>query len=416
MIKNQIVYTSGTDWVFNLKKAQSSYLWDSEGKKYLDFTSGWNVANLGWNNKEILEAVIKQAGKNAHSTLDTSEATQIELAKKLTSYLPKQLDTIGKATGGTEANEEALKTARAYTKRTKIIGFRETYHGQSFADMAVGYPSEYTGAIAPLLPDVVQIEYPNTYRTGLSQEELLEQFKGSLEKILSKEDIAAIVTEAGIITGWGTTYVAPDGYLKTVRELTKKYGTLLILDEVGTGFSRCGKLFGMEIEGIVPDIATFAKGLSNGVAAIGAMVTSREIAEKTWKYTNLTSTFGWVPLACAAVLKVLEIHNRDKVWEKSEKDGRHIREVLKRELTSHPFVGDIRGKGMEIGVDLVKSKKTKKENTEFLNKTLVKARKNGLFLDSDGTSNIQLMPPLTMDREDLNKGLQILIEAIKNSN
>lgn len=413
MIKHQIIFSSGTDWAFDLAKADGVYLWDPEGKQYLDFTSGWNVANLGWNNKEIIEVVIQQAKINAQGSLDTAETTQIELAKKLTSLLPNSLNCVGKTTGGTESNEEALKTARAFTNRTKILGFRETYHGQSFGAMAIGYPPEYVKAIDPLVPDFIQIEYPNTYRTNLSPEDLLADFRKKLEELLSKEDIAAMVTEAGIITGWGSTYVAPEGYLKVVRELTQKYGTLLILDEVGTGFSRCGKFFGMELEGVVPDIVTFAKGFSNGVAAIGAMVTTQEIAEKTWEDTNLTSTFGWVPIGCAAVSKIIDIHTRDKIWEKSEKDGAYIKEVLKKQLDNNPYVGDIRGKGMEIGVDLVVDKETKKPNTDLLKKVLNKALEKGLFLNSDSESNIQLMPPLVMSREDLDKGLGILIEVIK---
>lgn len=412
MIKHNIIYSSGTDWLFDIQSAEGVYINDSNGKKLLDFTSGWNVKNLGWNNPEIAEALINQIKKNANVSLDTADSAQIALAEKLAASLPQGLEVIGKTTGGTEAVEEALKTARAYTRRQKFIGFRDSYHGQSFAAMTVGYSPEYTEAISPMLPDVIKMDFPNTYRTNLSEKDLLADFSQKLEEILSSEDVAAILTEAGIITGWGTTYIAPDGYLKVVRELTQKYGTLLILDEVGTGFSRTGKLFAMEHENVTPDIITLAKGMSNGVAAIGAMVTTKEIAEKTWEDTNLTATFGWVPVGCAAALKVLEIHNRDKVWEKAQTDGSYILEILRKELENHPNVGDIRGKGMEIGIDFVTDKESKQKNIDFLKKVLNTSLNNGLFLNSDSESNIQLMPPLIINREDLDKGLEILVSAI----
>ncbi|MBI4137258.1 aspartate aminotransferase family protein, partial [Candidatus Roizmanbacteria bacterium] len=319
MIKNRILYTNSSSWLFNIKKASGSFIWDDKGHKMLDFTCGWNVTNLGWNHPEVIEVVMRQAKKNTYNPMETTDPIQTEYAKELTNSLPKGLEVAVRATGGTEANEEALKSARAFTKREKIIGFRDTYHGQSIADMSIGYRPEYVRDISPMVPEFVQIDYPHTYRSNKNPTALLEQFSAQLEKVLRKEDVAAIVTEAGIITGWGTTSVAPKGFLKTVRKLTKKYGTLLILDEVGTGFSRTGRLFGMEHEKVTPDIVTFAKGISNGTAAIGAMVTSIKIAEEVFDKTNLTSTFGWTPLACAAALKTLQVHKRDNVWDQAEK-------------------------------------------------------------------------------------------------
>jgi len=280
--------------------------------------------------------------------------------------------------------------------------------------MSIGYLPEYVTAISPLVGNFVQINFPETYRDNRSEGEILKNFSSKLEELLSKKDIAAIVCEAGMITGWGDARVAPKGFVQQVRKLTQKYGTLMILDEVGTGFSRCGKLFGMEIEGIVPDVVTFAKGLSNGVAAIGTMVTKKEIAEKTYNKSNVTSTFGWVPVACAASLKVLQIHKRDKVWEKSDRKGKIILNTLKKEFANNPFVGDIRGIGMEIGLELVKNKKTKERNPELVAKVAKEAREKGLHLVGDNESVIQIMPPLVIGENVLNKGLEILTEIVNN--
>lgn len=407
MIKNHIIYNDYSDWRFDIAKAKGDFIWDKNGKKLIDFTSGWNVTNLGWNHPEIIQAIVTQAKKNTYASMWTADEIQNEYARALTKSLPKGLDAVGRATGGTEANEEAIKTARAYTGRKKIIGFKDTYHGQSFGTLAIGYLPEYVESISPLVGGFLQMDYPKLFGDKRSQEKTLNEFGKKLEKLLSKKDIAAIVTEAGIITGWGSTFVAPEGFLTLVRKLTKKYGTLLILDEVGTGFSRCGKLFGMEIENVTPDIATFAKGLSNGASAIGAMVTSTDIAEKTYKQSNLTSTFGWTPIACAAALKTLQIHKRDKVWLKAKKDGRYLIDNLKKELSGLKIIADIRGIGMEVGVS------TSKQG--IVNKIVQKAKDKGLHIVSDNENNIQLMPPLTIDRKNLDKGTDILTSVFKKT-
>lgn len=264
-----------------------------------------------------------------------------------------------------------------------------------------------------MIGDIIHIPFPNIYRTN-KQSDVLKNFIQLLENSLKKKDVAAVLTEAGIITGWGSTYVAPDGYLTEVRRLTKKYGTLLILDEVGTGFSRCGKLFGMQLENVTPDIVTFAKGFSNGVEPIGAMVTTVEIANKTFDKTNIYSTFGWNPMACAAALKTISLHVKNKVWEKANKDGDYLKTTLRDQLNNNPFVGDIRGIGMEIGVDFVTDKSSKKKNSFLLKKIISKCQEKGLHVISDNESNLQLMPPLTINRKLLNNGIEIFIKAVKS--
>lgn len=406
MIKNHIIYNSFSDWIFDLQKAKDAYIWDTKGKKYIDFTSGWNVTNLGWNNEEIAKAMKDQIMKNSYAPMWTADSIQNQLAKSLTDSLPKELTAVGRATGGTEANEEAIKTARSYTGRSKIIGFKDAYHGQSYATFSLGYKPEYIEkmGIGPMVGGFIQMDFPKLFNSQDSPEKILVDYLDELELLLKKRDVAAIVTETGIITGWGSTYTAPTGYLKAVREITKKYGTLLVLDEVGTGFSRCGELFGMHIEDVVPDIVTFAKAICNGAVPIGAMVTTEEVAEKTVSKSNLTSTFGWMPVACAAAIKTLEIHKRDKVWEKAKKDGKYTVSTLKQELKNCSIVSDIRGIGMEIGVTFVKN--------GLADEVVKKARTHGLHVVCDHEANIQIMPPLVIEREILNQGIDILVDTI----
>lgn len=408
MINKHIIYTNYLDWSFDVERAEGSYLWTQDGTKLIDFTSGWNTTNLGWNHPEVTDALVRQANKNAYTPMWTAEVTQHEYAALLTNSLPASLTAVGRATGGTEANEMAIKTARAFTGRQTIVGFQKTYHGQSVSTLAIGFPG-------PSVPGFVQLPYPQTYRTDKPTAQLLEEFADELERVLAKRDVAAVVTEAGIITGWGSTYVAPSGYLQLVRALTAQYGTLMILDEVGTGFSRCGTLFGLNREGIVPDIVTFAKASANGAAPIGTMVTRADIAEATVTTSALVSTFGWTPLACAAALCTLQIHQRDKVWEKAERDGAYVVSRLKKELADHPAIGDIRGIGMEIGIDVVIDKNSKMPDASRLEQIVHRAFDRGLHLVCDHQSTIQLMPPLTIERPLLDEGLARLIESISST-
>ena len=223
MIKNHIIYNCYLDWSFDVDRAEGSYLWTTNNEQLIDFTSGWNTTNLGWNHPEIAEALIGQVKRNTYVPMWTADAAQNEYAALLTGALPAPLTAVGRATGGTEANEMAIKTARAFTGRKTIVGFRETFHGQSLNTLAIGFPG-------PAVQDFVQLTYPQIYRTDRSPERVLQDFAQELEQVLATRDVAAVFTEAGIITGWGSTYVAPTGYLALVE---KPYRTIWDLDDPG---------------------------------------------------------------------------------------------------------------------------------------------------------------------------------------
>lgn len=394
MIKHRIAFNPVVDWRFDLLNADGAFLWDTNGKEYIDFTSGWNTTNLGWNNKEINEAVAVQAKKNVYAPMWTADEIQITYSEALTNAFPAELDVICRATGGTEANEMAMKIARAVTGRQEIISFQNTYHGQSFGTLSLGYNPDYVKKIAPLLPKINQIPYPQNN---------LDAFLDDLETKLKSENIAAVFTEAGMITGWGSMLIAPVGYLKGVRKLTEKYGTLLIVDEVGTGFSRTGKLFAIEHENVIPDIVTLAKGISNGAGAIGATITKSKLLEPNQNLPKLTSTFGWTPLACAAALKTLEIHQRDFVWEQSAKKGELVKTLLKKAQNEGTDIKNIRGQGLEIAFDSEVS----------YDMIIQNAADKGVHIANAGEC-IQLMPPLTTSNEILIEGVTTLTSVITN--
>lgn len=395
MIHNKISYSS--NYRIKVSKAEGSFIFDDKGKRYIDFTSGWNVTNLGWNHPEVNEAVSIQAKKNVYAPLWGSDDAQEAYAEALTAALPKELNTCCKATGGTEALEEAIKIARGATGRKKIIGFEETYHGQLFAGLALGHRAEWVDKISPLVPEFIQLQYPRG-------EELLAKFLETLEKLLAKKDVAAVVTEPGMVTGWGSVLVAPLGYLAAVRSLTKKYSTLLIVDEVGTGFSRTGKLFAIEYENVVPDLIVLAKAISNGAGAIGAVVGKKAIIEEALPHIHLISTFGWTPIACAAAAKTLEVHRRDNTAQQAYEKGEYLKKILREKLNWSGKVVDIRGMGLEIGLQLAGGVR--------YGDIADRAAKNGLHLTGDDQSLFQLMPALTIPQTTLTEGAEILINAI----
>lgn len=401
MIENSIIYrkSKNKNQYLTLSRAEGSLIWDDDGRRYIDFTSGWNVTNLGWNHPEIAESMIEQTKRNVHGLLWGSDPVQEEYANALTSALPNSLDACVKAVSGTEAIEVSIKIARAYTKRKKIVGFKELYHGQLFASLALGYPSDSWPNISPLVPDIIQASFPHE---GIGAA-TFEKFLFDLDNLLSKKDVAAVVTEPGIVTGWGSTLVAYPGFLGKIRELTRKYDTLLIVDEVGTGFSRTGRLFGFEYENVVPDIIALAKGMSNGASAIAAAVGRSEVFDSASADSALISTFGWTPIACAAALKTLEIHQRDKTWEMADQKGEYIKKRL-REKVGNILMG-VQGRGLEIGVRL--------KDSIFCEKIQAACLVDGLHTVVGNHNNLQLMPPLTISQELLDEGLEILISNLK---
>jgi 4-aminobutyrate aminotransferase-like enzyme len=399
MLRNKTI--SSDDFNFmNVVRASGSRIWDDSGAQFLDFTSGWNVANLGWNNPEIAEAVAEQNKKLPYAHLWNSTDIQDKYAAELLGALPARLSYVARATGGTEANEMAIKTARLFTKREKILGFVGSYHGQTERLLVFNHSDMFAAA------DFGAMKFPEK-QAGVSDEKTLCDFRADLEKHLGAGDVAAIICESGIITGGGCCSVAPAGFMKVLCECAAKHGTLVILDEVGTGFSRLGTLFGMDAEGVAPDIATFAKGIANGQGALGALVTTKEIAEATHLSSILISTFGWAPASVAAASKALEIHVRDKVFEAARQNGEYIAAALNAGLKNNPKFKAVKGAGMVIGVTF--------KDSETPEKAVKIARENGLYIVAGSATNIQLMPQLNIARAELDEGLEIFLGAIEKA-
>ncbi len=394
---------------FVIDRASRTAFIDTNGREYIDFMSGWNVANVGWNREEVKKAIMNQLEKTAYSPLWCLTEPTVRLAQKLVDLTPRHLDVSFRATGGTEANEIAVLLARAYTGREKVLSFEKEFHGQTtFGSLSLGSTPEATARFQPLLQGFVRLPIPACFLDPC--EDLAtcrNRCFAELENYLNKRDVAAIFTEA-IMTCPGV-YKPGDTFFPELRRLCDETGTLLIIDEVGTGFGRTGKMFAIDHFDFVPDIMTFAKALGGGYVPIGATITRKEIADSL-KGTMLSSTFGWTPLACAAALANLEIIEQENLCERAVEMGLYIKNQLRLLLRKNRLVGGIRGVGLELAIDVIN------ENREPWFDGAVKivslCEEKGLVVELSVTAcAVLLMPPLVIELKDVEKGLEILVKA-----
>ncbi len=401
---------------FVLSEAFDSTLIDNKGKKYIDFTAGWNVMNVGWSRKEIIDAISAQLKKYPYAPMWCTTETTVNFAKAFQKILPSKLNTFFKTTGGTESNELALKIARAYTGKKKIFSFYGEYHGQTFGSISLGNSAKTTNPFEPLVPGFIRVQPPYHYRSAygenLGEEEFSEKCLASIQKNIEAEgDVAAFLCEV-VLTCPGVI-VPLKNFFRGLSKICKDNGMLLIIDEVGTGFGRTGKMFAFEHFGFVPDIVMFAKAISGGYGAMGAVATSRKIADVMLGKGG-TSTFGWHTLSVTAANESLKIIHNEKLAVKAQKMGEYIMERLKRELSDVDIVGDIRGLGLEIGIELVKDRKSRKPNKDAADKVTRNCLRDGLHIVWAGrTTTIMIMPPLIISKEEVDKGLEILIYNIR---
>jgi 4-aminobutyrate aminotransferase-like enzyme len=402
---------------FTVARAYDSTLVDDKGKEYIDFTAGWNVANVGWSRPEVTAAITNQLKKFPYAPMWCATDVTIGLAHRLRSLLPANLNTFFKATGGTEANELAIKIARAHTGKKKIFSFYTEYHGQTMGSISLGTPSAAV-PFDPTLPGFVKVFPPYFYRShlaaGRSEAEFtqacLDQIRAT---IVMEGDAAAFLCET-VLTCPGVIVPHQD-FFKGLRKICDDFGMLLIIDEVGTGFGRTGTMFGFEQYGITPDVITMAKALSGGFGAIGAVATSKEIA-RSMQGKGGTSTFGWHALSACAASVVLDILKQEDLVAAANEKGEYALARLRKELADCPIVGDIRGMGLEIGIELVKDKTTKEPNKDAVLRVISEGLKQGLHETWSGrTTTIMVMPPLSIPQEQLERGLSLLISIIKGT-
>ena len=403
--------------------AEGRYFWDYNGNRYLDFASQLVNVNLGHQHPKVVAAIVEQAQKLTTIGPPMAHETRSELARLIAEVTPGDLTMSFFTNGGAEANENAIKLARWYTGRHKIVARYRSYHGATAgAVSATGDPRRWYAE--PGIPGIVRMLDPYTYRCPAGHPDPCPVCTGAphFEEILQYEgpqNVAAVMMET--IVGTNGVIVPPDGYLQSIREVCDRHGILLILDEVMAGFGRSGKWFGCEHWDVVPDIITVAKGINSGYVPLGAMVIREPLAE--WvqdKYFAGGLTYSGHVLACAAAIASIEAFQEEGVVENSAAMGEALGAGLAQLQERHPSIGEIRGKGLFWGIELVRDRETREPLVPFnatgedfapMAQVMKAAMERGLYLMTHWNV-IMIVPPLTITREELDEGIGILDDVL----
>ncbi len=405
-----ITHTYGRPYPFVMEKGRGIEVWDVDGNRFLDFTAGIAVANTGHNHPKVVAAIKEATDKFLHISSDYYHEKMVLLAERLNQLAPFAEDAMVLLTNsGTESVEGALKMARYVTGRPRFIGFYGGFHGRTMGSLAFtgSKPIQQQGNF-PTMPGVTHIPYPNTYRPLLAGADQGKAIINYLENVVfattvPAHEVAAILVEP--IQGEGGYVVPPPSFFPRLRELCDRYGILLIVDEVQSGIGRTGKMFAIEHYGVEPDVVTSAKGLGSGLP-IGAVIARKSIMDK-WPVSAHGNTYGGNPIACASALATLELVENEYV-DNAAKMGAYLMERLRELQARHPIIGDVRGKGLMIGMELVEDTMSKKPAKSFTHEMLQRGFQNGILLMSCGVSTLRLMPPLMIDKTAADEGLALL--------
>lgn len=405
-----------------VKYAEGVYLYDYDDKRYIDFSSGLMNVNIGHSNQRITEAVVKQMQEVSYVTPSCVTKVRGELGKKLAEICPGDLNKAFFTLCGATSIENAIKLARLYTGRHKILTRYQSYHGASIGAISASGDPRRIAVDAQQAPNFVHFDLPYAYRYEHSEEALLKDSVAQLERLIAYEgpgNIAAILLEGQ--SGSSGCFLYPEGYLKAVREICNKHGILLIMDEVMSGFGRTGKWFGFQHHNIVPDMIAMAKGLTCGYLPFGCLMVSDKI---TAKYNDavlpLGLTYSAHPVSCAAALETLKIYEDDNLIENAVAMGNYLDARIEELKTKHPSIGDWRNKGLLGCLELVKNRTTKEPMAPFnakpdemavMNKVAAKIKELGMYTFVRW-SYIFIAPPLCVTKEQIDDGLDIISQAI----
>ena len=403
--------------------ADGRHFWDYDGKRYLDFASQLVNVSIGHQHPKVIAAIKEQAEKLCTIGPPMATEPRSTLARTLAEITPGDLQMSFFTNGGAEANENAIKLARWYTGRAKIIARYRSYHGATGGAITLtGDPRRWPAE--PGIPGVVRMLDPFTYRCPAGHPDPCPVCSGGphLEEILQYEGantVAAVILET--VTGTNGVIPPPDGYLESIREVCDRHGILLICDEVMAGFGRTGKWFAVDNWNVVPDILTVAKGINSGYVPLGAMVVREPIAE--WvrdKYFAGGLTYSGHPLACASAVASIEAFKEEGIVENAAEMGDVFAEQLHALEQRHPSIGEIRGLGCFWGIELVKNRETREPLVPFnasgeaftpVARVSKAALERGLYLMTHWNV-IMVCPPLTITRDEVEEGIAMLDEAL----
>lgn len=378
--------TSPFPRLLEIESAEGMYLFDHAGKSYMDLVSGFAVSNTGHRNTRVVQAIKDQADKYLHLTVygEYVQSPQVKFAKKLSSLLPSSLSSVYFVNSGAEATEGAMKLAKRFTGRSEIIACKNSYHGSTQGALSVMGNEYYKQAYRPLLPGIRFIDF--------NVQKDLEQINSGTAALI----IETIQGEAGV-------RVPDPEYMQALRQRCDQTGTLLILDEIQTGFGRTGKLFGFEHFNIIPDILLLAKGMGGGMP-IGAFISSTEIMGVLKENPMLghITTFGGHPVSCAAGLANLEVILEENLFEDVP-----AKELLFRSCLKHPGIKEVRGMGLMLSIQLNSFEQVENISRRCVDKGII----IDWFLHCD--TAMRIAPPLIITEEEIRKACEVIIDAVE---
>lgn len=396
------------DYPAVVERGEGCTIWDVDGNAYIDVSAGIAVCASGHCHPDVVAAIQDQAGRLIHmSGTDFYYPSQIRLAEKLTELFPGERPA--KAffgNSGAEAIEAGLKLARFHTGRPRFIAFRGAFHGRTFGALSLtASKAVQRNRFAPLLPGVTHVSYPDPYRGG-SVEASLEELEKVLATTTPAEEVAAIVVEP--IQGEGGYVIPPQGWFERIEELCRRHGILLFVDEVQSGMGRTGKMFAIEHTDAKPDLVAVAKDIASGMP-LGVLLSRSEIMD--WPPGAHASTFGGNPISCEAALATIQLLEDELIANAAEVGG-YLKERLIELQSRFEVIGDVRGRGLMIGVELVTDRETKGRNPELRAAVMNRCFEKGLLILGCGANTIRWAPPLVIDRPTIDTALEIFSDAL----
>jgi 4-aminobutyrate aminotransferase len=397
------------DYGFVMDHGKGAEVWDVDGNRFLDFMAGIAVCSTGHCHPDVVNAIKGATDKFLHISSDYWHENQVALAETMARLAPMEEDAMTFfANSGTETVEGALKLARAVTGRPRFIGFLGGFHGRTMGSLSFT-SSKYTqqSGFFPTMPGVTHVPYPNNYRPvfeGADQgKAVLKYIEQLFQHNLPANEVAGMLIEP--LQGEGGYIVPPEGFLKGLREICDKHGILLIFDEVQSGVGRTGKMFACQNWGVEPDIMTLAKGIGSGMP-IGLIVARKSVMSQ-WKHGAHGNTYGGNPVACAAAIETLRLVESGYA-DNAAVMGEYFMGKLRDMATRFDVIGDVRGQGLMIGMELVKDRQTKEPAKTVCDELVRKAFQKGLLLLSCGVSTVRFMPPLIVDKAIIDEAMEIL--------
>ena len=407
-----------------IQRGEGVYLYDYDGKKYIDFSSGLMNVNIGHSNQRVTKAVTDQMQQVSYVTPSCVTEVRGELGKKLAEISPGNLTKTLFTVCGATAIENAIKLARLYTGKHKIIARYRAFHGASYGAMTAGGDPRKLASDSQQIPNIIHVEDPYCYRCPWGKEinSCERECVSHIERVIQfegPENVAAILMEGE--SGSSGCIKYPPDYLKKVRALCDKYGILLIADEVMSGFGRTGKWFGVDVHGVVPDMIATAKGITAGYLPLGALIVSDKIADHfNDRPLMLGLTYSAHAVCCAAGLEVLKIYEDENMIENAAEMGKYVENRVEDLKQKHPSIGDFRTTGLLGCIELVKNRKTKEPMAPFnakpdemvvMNKVAAKIKELGMYTFVRW-NYIFIAPPLCITKEQIDDGLAIISQAI----